>query len=554
MMTIAVYQADDDRAPKGKPDIVPLNKSACGIGRDDFNDIVLNDADVSPEHACITREKNNLFICDLHSDGGTYLGGYRIPAAKKIKFKTGSVIGIGAFCLKLAPNADKGVVPDRRDHGSGETGENHPTEKYDESREVIALKAEIHRKLLDIIELRRPDFKKTTDQELRRRCDKIVRATIADEYRAIMGRFDEEEIIKDILDEALGLGPLEDLIADEKVTEIMVNRPDLIYLEKSGKIIKSKKIFSNTKSVHRIIARIVGPLGRRIDESSPMVDARLKDGSRVNVVIPPLALDGPCLTIRKFTKIPLTVDDLIRYGSVSPAMVSFIKTCIVHRKNILISGGTGSGKTTALNVFSSFIPEQERVVTIEDAAELQLPQEHVIRLESRPPNIEGKGEITIRQLVKNALRMRPDRIIIGECRGGETLDMLQAMNTGHDGSITTVHANSPKDVVARLETMVLQAGSELSSRAIREQIASAMDIVIQQIRFGCGSRKITAISEIVGMQDDKMMLQDIFYFKPEGLDPKGKTVGSFLATGWIPEYYEALHKTGAALDMSIFHN
>jgi pilus assembly protein CpaF len=285
-----------------------------------------------------------------------------------------------------------------------------------------------------------------------------------------------------------------------------------------------------------------------------MVDARLADGSRVNVVIPPLALDGPCLTIRKFAKIPLTVEDMIRYKSINRAMVDFIKTCVVNRKNILIAGGTGSGKTTALNVFSSFIPEGERVVTIEDAAELQLPQDHVIRLESRPANIEGRGEITIRHLVKNSLRMRPDRIIIGECRSGETLDMLQAMNTGHDGSITTIHANSPKDVVSRLETMVLQAGTDLSSRAIREQIASALDIVIQQMRFSCGARKITNISEVVGMEGDQIILQDIFYFKQLGIDSDGKTIGSFLATGWIPQFYEALQDSGAQTDMSIFHN
>jgi pilus assembly protein CpaF len=334
----------------------------------------------------------------------------------------------------------------------------------------------------------------------------------------------------------------------------MVNRPDRIYIEKRGKIQKSRKIFSSNKSVHRIITRIVGPLGRRIDESSPMVDARLADGSRVNVVIPPLALDGPCLTIRKFAKTPLRVEDLIRYRSINRSMMDFIKTCVVQRKNILIAGGTGSGKTTALNVFSSFIPNDERIVTIEDAAELHLPQDHVIRLESRSANIEGQGEITIRHLVKNSLRMRPDRIIIGECRSGETLDMLQAMNTGHDGSITTIHANSPRDVVSRLETMVLQAGTDLSSRAIREQIASALDIVIQQTRFGCGARKITHISEVVGMEDDDIILQDIFYFNQQGADVNGKTKGSFLATGWIPEFYETLGKSGAQMDMSIFHN
>ncbi|MGD9008067.1 MAG: CpaF family protein [Desulfobacteraceae bacterium] len=419
---------------------------------------------------------------------------------------------------------------------------------------MFKLKAEVHQQLLDIIELRRLDFNKTNDEDLRKQCDAIVKKILSDRRYDSLNDIDEQALIKDILDEALGLGPLEGFLADDDITEIMVNRPDRIYLEKKGKIRRSQKIFSNTKSVQRIISRIVGPLGRRIDESSPMVDARLADGSRVNVVIPPLALDGPCLTIRKFSKIPLTVEDMIRYKSISRSMVDFIQTCVVNRKNILIAGGTGSGKTTALNVFSSFIPEGERVVTIEDAAELQLPQDHVIRLESRPANIEGRGEITIRHLVKNALRMRPDRIIIGECRSGETLDMLQAMNTGHDGSITTIHANSPKDVVSRLETMVLQAGTDLSSRAIREQIASALDIVIQQMRFGCGARKITNISEVVGMEDDQIVLQDIFYFKQYGVDAEKKTTGTFLATGWIPEFYEALQDSGAQTDMSIFHN
>lgn len=550
------------------PDMVAVDGMVCKIGQDKTNDIVLDGPGVSRRHAQIMAEDDGFVICDLRSRMGTFMRGYRLPALRKIKLRPDAAITIGRHVLKLETDNDGvenqyGRISDRADpvqkDAAGEEKENRADRTtrhtdYFKDPEIIKLKAKLHQKLLSLIELRRLDFNKATDRDLRSKCKDIVQKIISEESYDILNQTHKREIIKDILDEALGLGPLEDLIADEAVTEIMVNRPDLIYIEKNGKIIKSSKIFSNAKSVNRIISRIVGPLGRRIDESSPMVDARLADGSRVNVIIPPLALDGPCLTIRKFSKNPLTVEDMIGYRSVSREMVDFIKNCVFYRKNVLIAGGTGSGKTTCLNVFSSFIPADERVVTIEDAAELQLPQEHVIRLESRPPNIEGEGEITIRQLVKNALRMRPDRIIIGECRGGETLDMLQAMNTGHDGSITTIHANSPKDVISRLETMVLQAGTDLSSRAIREQIASALDIVIQQVRFSCGTRKITNIAEVVGMDDGKLILQDIFYFKQEGIDAAGKIVGSFLATGWIPEYYEALQKNGIDLDMTIFHN
>jgi pilus assembly protein CpaF len=303
-----------------------------------------------------------------------------------------------------------------------------------------------------------------------------------------------------------------------------------------------------------VITRIVGPIGRRVDESSPMVDARLKDGSRVNVIIPPLALDGPSVTIRKFPDSPLRVENLIEFETLTPAMAAFIESCVEHRKNIVISGGTGSGKTTSLNILSGYIPDHERIVTIEDAAELQLPQEHVVRMESRPPNIEGKGAVTIRDLVRNALRMRPDRIIVGECRGGEALDMLQAMNTGHDGSLTTGHANSPEDMLSRLETMVMMSGEDLPSRAIREQIAAGVDFIIQQTRFSCGTRKITHISEVTGIEDGKIVLQDIYYFKQQGFDAAGKTRGRFMATGWIPEFYDELQQRGIEMKMEIFHN
>jgi pilus assembly protein CpaF len=392
------------------------------------------------------------------------------------------------------------------------------------------------------------------DQKLREQCQAILQRIMSDYRSQIPEGLPEAEFVKDVLDEALGLGPLEDLIADAAVSEIMVNRKDQIFVERKGRLELSPKIFSSDLSLMGVITRIVGPIGRRVDESSPMVDARLKDGSRVNVIIPPLALDGPSVTIRKFPASPLRVADLIGFNTLTEAMAAFIQSCVVHRKNIVISGGTGSGKTTTLNILSGYIPDHERIVTIEDAAELQLPQEHVVRMESRPPNIEGKGAISIRDLVRNALRMRPDRIIVGECRGGEALDMLQAMNTGHDGSLTTGHANSPEDMLARLETMVMMSGEDLPSRAIREQIASGIDFIVQQTRFSCGTRKITHISEVAGMEEGRVVLQDIYYFKQQGFDAAGNTRGDFMATGWIPRFYDELQQRGIDMDMSIFHN
>jgi pilus assembly protein CpaF len=332
----------------------------------------------------------------------------------------------------------------------------------------------------------------------------------------------------------------------------MVNGAKQIYIERDGKLYLTGKTFSSDQAVMGVIERIIAPLGRRIDESSPLVDARLKDGSRVNAIIPPLAIKGPTITIRKFRKDKLSMDDLIKAGTISPEMVEFLKVCVFFRKNILISGGTGSGKTTTLNALSEFIPNDERIITVEDAAELQLKQEHWVQLESRPPNIEGKGQITIRDLVRNCLRMRPDRIIVGECRGGEALDMLQAMNTGHDGSLTTVHANSPRDALSRIETMVLMAGIEIPVRAIREQISSAINILIHQSRFSDGSRKITHISEITGMEGDIITMQDIFLFKQQGYDENGRVLGEHVPTGFIPKFYDELRQRGIELDLSIF--
>ena len=376
---------------------------------------------------------------------------------------------------------------------------------------------------------------------------------VLEENPFAIGRGDRSKLVSDIKDEMLGLGPLEVLRKDETITEIMINGPKQIFVEKLGKLTLSSVQFHDDDHLMNIIERILSPLGRRIDESSPLVDARLDDGSRVNIIIPPLSLVGPCVTIRKFSKKPLTVENLINFGTLSREMADFLKACVKARLNILVSGGTGSGKPTTLNVLSSFIPENERIVTIEDAAEIQLQQEHVVTLESRPPNIEGKGAITIRDLVKNALRMRPDRIIVGEVRAGEALDMLQAMNTGHDGSLTTAHANTPRDALRRMETMVLMAGFELPVRAIREQVASAIDLIIQQSRIKDGSRKITYITEIQGMEGDTVTTQDLFKYEHERMDENGKSVGRFVSSGLQPAFLDKFTVNGVEIP-AVFKN
>ncbi|MGE5589957.1 MAG: CpaF family protein [Bacillota bacterium] len=363
---------------------------------------------------------------------------------------------------------------------------------------------------------------------------------------------EREAVCESLFHEILGFGPLQPLLEDPEISEIMVNSPTQVYVEKKGKLILTDVQFNDDKQVMQIIEKIVAPLGRRIDESSPMVDARLPDGSRVNAIIPPLALKGPSITIRKFSKDPFQIDDLVRFGTLTKNMAMFIEACVRARLNIVVSGGTGSGKTTTLNVLSSFIPDDERIVTVEDAAELQLRQDHVVTLESRPANIEGKGEVPIRQLVRNCLRMRPDRIVVGEVRGGEALDMLQAMNTGHDGSLTTGHANTPRDILSRLETMVLMAGMDLPVRAIREQIASAVDLIIQQSRLKDGSRKITHITEVQGMEGDVITLQDIFIYDQHGVDENGKVIGEHKPTGIRPKAYERILYSGIRLPDDIF--
>jgi pilus assembly protein CpaF len=375
--------------------------------------------------------------------------------------------------------------------------------------------------------------------------------TILSEENIILSRPEKIRISEQIIAEILGLGPIQKLLEDDEITEVMVNGPRNIYVERKGKIQQVPITFESNEHVKQIIDRIVAPLGRRIDESSPYVDARLPDGSRVNAIIPPIALSGPTITIRKFSKNPITVEQLYEFGSISQEAMQFLQACVASRLNVIISGGTGSGKTTLLNILSDFIPDDERIITIENAAELQLRQNHVITLESRPPNIEGKGEITIRQLVVNALRMRPDRIIVGEVRAGETIDMLQAMNTGHEGSMTTLHANSPHDVLSRLETMTLMAGIELPMKAIREQIASAIDLIVHQSRMRDGTRKVVNISEVRDLQGDTIVMNDIFVFEQQGIE-NSKVIGRMRPTGVSPQFLEKIELAGIHLPPSLF--
>jgi len=424
--------------------------------------------------------------------------------------------------------------------------------------EIVVLKQKIHTKLIQSLNLKRINYDSFTQTdraaEIRRRAEELITEFIAGESHSLLGSIESrKKLVREIIDEALGYGPLEDLLKDETITDIMVNNKDAIYIEESGKLKLTSKRFIGNEQVRTVIERIIAPIGRRIDESSPYVDARLADGSRVNAIIPPLALTGPTLTIRKFRKERFRLVDLIKYNSANENMGKFIQACVLSRKNVIVSGGTGSGKTTVLNVLSEFIPESERIITIEDAAELQLSQRHWVRLESRPPNIEGKGAITIRDLFRNTLRMRPDRIIVGECRSVEVLDMLQAMNTGHDGSMTTIHANAPSDVLTRLDSMILMSGVELPLRAIREMIASAVDVIVHTQRLSDGTRKVIEITEVADISDDfHIKLEPIFRFKQTGVGSNGQVLGDFAPTGYVPSFYDDIKMRGIDLDEALF--
>ena len=430
----------------------------------------------------------------------------------------------------------------------------------EEEDEVIKFKRKVHKQLIDELDLKRLSievfaYNPQRMKELRRKAERIIANIISQEAGGFISSMEvRKKITKEILDEALAFGPLEDLLKLDDVTEVMVNNKDQVYVERKGKIHLTSKKFTGNEQVRIVIERILAPLGRRIDESVPYVDARLPDGSRVNAIISPLSLTGPTLTIRKFARQRLYMDDLINdYGSLTPEMAQFLDACVKSRKNVLVSGGTGSGKTTFLNIMSSFIPENERIITIEDSAELKLDQTHWIRLESRPPNIEGRGEITIRDIFRNTLRMRPDRIIVGEVRSNEVIDMLQAMNTGHDGSMSTIHANTTHDVLIRLDSMILMSGIELPIRAIREMIASALDVIVQTSRLSDGSRKVIAITEVVGMLDDMHVnLQDVFYYRQTGVNDDGDVKGYYTSLGYIPTFYDEIRARGIDLPREVF--
>jgi pilus assembly protein CpaF len=408
----------------------------------------------------------------------------------------------------------------------------------------------VHEQLLDALDLRRNDVSGMSDAALRNLARHLISDIVS--RRALPVDLDRQAFEKLVLEEAVGLGPLEDLLADDSVSEVMVNGPDDVFVERAGRLGRVATRFSGVKALHGVIERMLAPTGRRIDESSPMVDARLRDGSRVNIIIPPLTLRGPAVTIRKFARNRLGLEDLLQRGTLSSAMAEFLQVAVHTRRNIVVSGGTGSGKTTLLNVLSRLIPPGERVVTIEDAAELQLDHENLVSLEARPRNLEGQGLISIRELVRNALRMRPDRIVVGECRGGEALDMLQAMNTGHDGSLTTAHANSSRDVLSRIEVMVLMSGIDLPVVAIREQMASAIDIIVQQARFPCGARKISRITEVTGVESGTVQTQDLFRYVRTGTDAHGNVRGFFSGCGQVPMFYEDIIESGMAVDVSLF--
>jgi pilus assembly protein CpaF len=416
-------------------------------------------------------------------------------------------------------------------------------------RKFHELKAEIHHKLVDQLDLTK--LSQNASEEIRTEVRQIV-GDLCEESDSLLNFNERQRLVQEVLDETFGLGPLEQLLADAQISDILINGPQHVYVEKAGRLMLTEVKFKDNGHLLHVIDKIVSPLGRRCDEVSPMVDARLKDGSRVNAIIPPLAIDGPSVSIRRFGKDPITWDHYIRFRSCTPQIVEFFKACVVSGLNILILGGTGSGKTTLLNNLSSFIPDDERIVTIEDAAELQLRQPHVVRLETRPPNIEGKGRITIRDLLINALRMRPDRIVVGECRGAETLDMLQAMNTGHEGSLTTIHANSTRDAVQRVETMVMMAGFELPTRAIRQQFASAINLIVQAARLTGGPRKIVAVTEVQGMEGDVVTMQDIFRFEQDGVNREGRAFGRIVSTGVRPGFLDRLRAAGAVVDNDWF--
>lgn len=526
----------------------------CELGRSREVILRVRGWRVAPKHIRLEKELAGVFIEDISRGFGVTVNGRAITRHGPIA--ADDVIEFGGFICRVTDYSPDDLVAE--DDSLAGDNLTLPKQSVTDTRKAradyMSWAQFTHKQLLKQMDLRRISLDSLTPDQVRSQLEGLIDGILASMADKLPAEIDSAKLKKIVLDEAIGLGALEELLADLSVTEIMVNRYDDIYVEREGRLEATDVTFTSDEAVMATIERIVSPLGRRIDESSPMVDARLKDGSRVNAIIPPLALRGPCITIRKFSDRKLTDRDLIRFGAVDEGMVEFMRICVTQRCNIVVSGGTGSGKTTLLNILSNFIPLEERVITVEDAAELKLVQPHVVSLEARPANMEGRGAVTIRDLVKNCLRMRPDRIVVGECRGGEALDMLQAMNTGHDGSLTTAHANSPRDMLRRLEVMVLMAGMDLPVSAIREQVASAVDIVIQQTRYGDGSRRVSCISEITGIESGTIQLADIFRYQQQGFDDDGRVRGRFVATGLVPKFYEELRERGIDIDMSIFRS
>ncbi len=545
----------------GQRQTCELAEGSWIIGRAASCRIRFDSPAVSERHAVITVRESGVVLEDLNSLNGTFVNGEPIDGAVVLDESMVAQIGDNMFRVSSqAPGVENMELEDDPaddsavDLDADENDEEQNSEE-DSMRELRrSVQGQIQKELLNRMDMKRltldgvdrEGLEETARMKIRQIIDEVVAK------RRLPDGIDAIRLEDDVFNEAMRLGPLEELLADDSVSEIMVNGPHSVYVERKGKLTLSDCQFTDDASVLAVIERIVSPLGRRIDESQPYVDARLEDGSRVNAIIAPLALSGPTITIRKFSKSALTPADFIRFGTWTNNAAEFMKLCVYLRKNIIVAGGTGSGKTTLLNLLSGYIPRNERIVTVEDAAELRLQQPHVVRLEARPPNIEGKGAVTIRDLVKNCLRMRPDRIIVGECRSGEALDMLQAMNTGHDGSLTTVHANSPRDVISRLETMVMMSGMELPSKAIREQIASAVDIIIHESRLSDGSRKVVAITEVVGLEGSQIVMQDLFTFVQTGVGENGKVVGEFRPTGAVPSWLDQLAGRGIKVDTRMF--
>jgi len=556
------------------------------IGSSPASHIQIERPAVSSRHAQFIVSESSIKVADSGSSNGTTIDDTPVGETP-VEASIGSIVKIGDVEIELkGPEVPKGEIENSPVEPRARVLSNPARQKEltsklkkavseaqintssnkkipilkisgipEDSRPLVQeIKKRAHVELITRLNLKRMALSGISEKDLAEKAKNTIHTILSELSIPLPAGVDLKTIENELVHEAIGLGPLEDLIEMDEITEIMVNGPDNVYVEKDGVLLRTDTAFADDNQVSAAIERIVSPLGRRIDESSPMVDARLSDGSRVNAIIPPLSLVGPTITIRKFSKTPFETSDLIAFRSITENMVKFLDVCVQIRKNIIISGGTGSGKTTLLNVISSFIPHTERILTIEDAAELQLRQQHLVRLEARPPNIEGKGEISIRDLVRNSLRMRPDRIVVGECRSGEALDMLQAMNTGHDGSLTTIHANSPRDALSRLETLVMMAGFDLPLRAIREQIASAVTIIVQIDRHKDGTRKISNISEITKMEGEIITMQDIFIYNHEGWTTDGKIKGRHTACGNIPTFMEEITRSKLDLDIAIFRD